>query len=53
MGDMFRRVAVLSPMSSEEDKGNVQMLYKPNQFVSITTGHQNILEPLTLGAPMQ
>jgi hypothetical protein len=53
MGDMFRRVTVLSPMSSEVDKGNVQMLYKPNQFVSITTGHQNILEPLTLGAPMQ
>src|ERR1700690_152449 len=53
MGDMFRRVTVVSPTSSEVDKGNLQMLYTPNQFVSITTGHQNILEPLTLGGPMQ
>jgi hypothetical protein len=50
---MFRRVTVASPLSSEVDKGNVQMLYTPNQFVSIMTGHQNILEPLTLGGPMQ
>ncbi|MGB8012495.1 MAG: hypothetical protein WCF68_12840 [Terriglobales bacterium] len=53
MGDMFHRIEVVSPMSSEVDKGNVQMLYKPNQFVTVTTGHQNILEPLTLGGPMQ
>src|SRR5258708_6775967 len=52
-GDMFRRVTVISPMSSEVNKGNVQMLYKPNEFVSITTGHENILEPLTPGGPMQ
>lgn len=52
-GDMFRRVTVVSPMSSEVNKGNVQMLYKPNEFVSITTGHENILEPLTPGGPMQ
>ncbi len=53
MGDMFRRIAVSSPLSSEIDKANVQMLYKPNHFLSITTGHENILEPLTLGGPMQ
>jgi hypothetical protein len=29
------------------------MLYKPNSFVSLTTGHENILEPVTLGGPMQ
>lgn len=52
-GDRFRRVTVISPMSSEVDKGNVQMLYKPTDFVTITTGHQNILEPLTQGGPMQ
>ncbi len=52
-GDMFRRVTVISPMSSEVNKGNVQMLYKPNEFLSITTGHENILEPLTPGGPMQ
>ncbi len=53
MGDMFRRITVASPMSSEVDKGNVQMICTPSPFVSITTGHQNILEPLTLGGPMQ
>ena len=53
MGDTFHRVTVLSPLSSEVNKGNVQMLYKPNSFVSLTTGHENILEPVTLGGPMQ
>src|SRR5438876_2164354 len=52
-GDMFRRVTVVSPMSSEVNKGNLQMLYKPFEFMSITTGHENILEPLTQGGPMQ
>src|SRR5262249_37707488 len=42
-----------SPMSSEANKGNMQMLYRPSEYVSITTGHQNILEPLTTGGPMQ
>ena len=52
-GAMFRRVTVISPMSSEVNKGNVQLLYRPNEFVSVTTGHENILEPLTPGGPMQ
>ena len=52
-GTMFQRITVASPMSSEENKGNVEMLYKPEEHVSITAGHQNILEPLTLAAPMQ
>ncbi len=52
-GDSFRRVTVLSPLSSEVNKGNVQVLYKPAEFMSITTGHENILEPLSPGGPMQ
>jgi hypothetical protein len=52
-GDMFRRVTVLSPMSSEVNKGNVEMLYKPDDHVSVTTVHQNILQPLTVGGPME
>jgi hypothetical protein len=52
-GDNFQRVTVLSPLASEVNKGNVQMLYKPNDYVSITTGHENILEPLTAGGAMQ
>src|SRR6266498_2107048 len=52
-GDMFRRVTVISPDSSEVNKGNVQMLYRPNDYVSVMTGHQNILQPLTVGGPME
>lgn len=52
-GDMFRRVTIVSPMSSEVNKGNVQMLFKPEEHISITAGHENILEPLTLDGPMQ
>ncbi len=52
-GDRFERVTVISPFSSEVNKGNVQMLYKPNPYVSITAGHQNILQPVTAGGPME
>jgi hypothetical protein len=44
---------VLRPEAFEVNKENLQMLYRPNEFVSITTGHENILEPLTPGGPMQ
>lgn len=52
-GDRFQRVTVISPFASEVNKGNVQMLYKPNEYMSIITGHENILEPLTIGGAMQ
>ncbi len=52
-GDRFERVTVISPFASEVNKGNVQMLYKPSNYLSITTGHENILEPVTVGGPMQ
>lgn len=52
-GNQFQRVTVISPLSSEINKGNVQMLYRPSELVSITTGHENLLEPLTIGGPMQ
>jgi hypothetical protein len=52
-GDAFQRITIASPMSSEINKGNVQALYRPDDHISITTGHENILEPLTLGGTMQ
>lgn len=52
-GDKFERVTVISPMSSEVNKGNVQLLYKPTGFATITTGHENILEPVAPGGPME
>ena len=52
-GNSFQRISLASPLSSEVNKGNVQMLYKPLDFVSITAGHQNLLQPVTLGGAMQ
>jgi len=52
-GDEFRRITVISPTASEVNKGNIQMLYKPNEFFSLTTGHQNILESVAATGPMQ
>ena len=52
-GNSFQRISLATPLSSEVNKGNVQMLYKPLEFVSFTAGHQNLLEPVTLGGAMQ
>jgi len=52
-GNSFQRISLASPLSSEVNKGNVQILYKPFEFVSLTAGHQNLLQPVTLGGAMQ
>jgi hypothetical protein len=52
-GNSFQRISLASPLSSEVNKGNAQMLYKPADFVSFTAGHENLLEPVTLGGAMQ
>ena len=52
-GKSFQRISLASPLSSEVTKGNAQVLYKPLDFVSITAGHENLLEPVTLGGAMQ
>jgi hypothetical protein len=51
-GSMFRRVTVVSPLGSEVNKANAELLYRPNAFFNITLGHQNILEPLTAPGPV-
>jgi hypothetical protein len=52
-GKSFQRISLASPLSSEVEKGNAQVLYKPFEAISITAGHQNLLEPVTLGGEMQ
>jgi len=52
-GKSFQRVSLATPLSSEVDKGNAQLLYKPAEGVTFTAGHQNLLEPITLGGAMQ
>jgi len=52
-GSMFRRITVPSPLGSEVDKGNVELLYKPTSFFNVTAGHQNVLQPLDVKSPME
>ena len=52
-GTMFRRITVTSPFASEVNKGNIELLYRPGKFFSITTGHQDVLQPVTRNGPMQ
>lgn len=52
-GDSFQRISLASPLSSEIDKGNAQVLYKPIEAISITAGHQNLLQPVTPGGAME
>jgi len=48
----FRRVTIPSILNSESDKGNVEVTYNPNSSLSLSAGHRNLLEPLTLDSPM-
>jgi hypothetical protein len=52
-GNSFQRISLATPLSSEVTKGNAQILYKPLECISLTAGHQNLLEPVTLGGAMQ
>jgi len=52
-GKSFQRISLANPLSSEIDRENVQLLYKPVDAVSITAGHQNLLEPATAGGAME
>jgi len=52
-GKSFQRISLATPLSSEVDKENAQVLWKPMEFVSLTAGHQNLLEPVTLGGAME
>lgn len=47
-GTQFRRITVVSPVASEVQNSNVELAYRPNQIVSLTAGHHNILEALSL-----
>ena len=52
-GKSFQRISLATPLSSEVDKENAQILYKPFECLSLTVGHQNVLEPVSLGGAMQ
>ncbi|HTR67226.1 MAG TPA: carboxypeptidase-like regulatory domain-containing protein [Terriglobales bacterium] len=52
-GQDFRRVNVPSLMDSEADRGNVEATYQPNSSVSLTAGHRELLQPLSLDSPLE
>jgi hypothetical protein len=45
-GQEFRRVTVLSPLSSEVDKENIEVAWRPNAIISLGAGHHNLLQPV-------
>ena len=45
-GSKFLRIAAPGLSISETDKGNIQGLYRPNRYFSISAGHQNIRQTL-------
>ena len=44
-GTEFRRVTVTSPVSSEVEKENIELFYRPNSIFSISAGHHHLLQP--------
>jgi len=52
-GENFRRVTVPSLMDSEADRGNVEATYQPNSMVSLTAGHRDLLQPISLDSPLE
>ncbi len=50
-GSDFRRITIISPLSSEVNRENVEVAYQPSHAFSISASHHNLLEPLTLNAP--
>ena len=50
-GESFRRVTLASPLASEVQKGNFEIVYQPNRIVTLNAGHHNILEPIMPDAP--
>ena len=44
-GDRFRPVTVQSPINSEVDRGNILVVANPFRWLSVTAGHQQLLQP--------
>ena len=49
--DGFRRITVTQPLSSEVDRENILVTFRPRPFVSFSAGRQNFLQPPTEGRP--
>jgi len=49
----FRRITAPSILNSEADRGNVEVTYRPDSYMSFTGGHRDLLQPLTLLSPLE
>jgi hypothetical protein len=52
-GENFRRITVPNLMDSEADRGNVEVNYQPNSRLSLTAGHRDLLQPDSIGSPLE
>jgi hypothetical protein len=48
----FRRIMVPSILNAEANKENIDVTYQVNPALSLTAGHHNLLQPLTLDSPL-
>jgi len=48
-GDQFRRISVLSPLTSEVDHENIYVTLRPRKFLALSAGRQNFLQPVGQG----
>ena len=51
-GTGFRRVTVVSPLTSEVERENAEFSYRLNSTVSFAAGHHHLLQPIDLKSPM-
>jgi hypothetical protein len=45
-GERFRRITVVTPLTSEVDRENLEFTYHPNSFFSLAASHNNLLQPI-------
>jgi len=51
-GGGFRRVTVVSPLTSEVERENAEFSYRLNSNVSFAAGHHHLIQPIDLKSPM-
>lgn len=51
MGNRFRRIVLLTPLSSEIDRENILVTLRPKPFLTLSAGRHNYLQPVSQGRP--
>lgn len=48
----FRRIVVPSLLNAEDNKENIDVTYQTSSGLSLTAGHHNLLQPVSLDSPL-